>query len=106
MPMDDEKQKLHELTSDEVRRIGIALNGGKAYGWRDRLASLTGASAYTIRSWADNESSASHRPCTGPAAVLLQILSALNARHVDVDAFLKDIAQANPKDSSKPGLVR
>lgn len=100
--MNDEKRKLTELTSTEVRCIGIALNGGKSYGWRDRLAELTGASAYTIRSWVDNETSASHRPCSGPAALLLRILATLNANHVDVDAFLKGISTTNVDDATEP----
>jgi hypothetical protein len=77
------------LTPDQVRAIGIALNGGRSSGWRDRLAELTGASPYTIRSWCDQTSSASYRPCTGPAARLLRILIDLQTQGVSVDEYLR-----------------
>jgi hypothetical protein len=35
--------------------------------------------------------------------VLLQIFSALYACQIDVDAFLKEVAQANQKALAKPG---
>lgn len=80
-----------KLRPEEVRRIGIALNGARSYGWRERMVELTGASSYTIRSWAENESSAAHRPCSGPAARLLCILADLHSKNIDVRDYLRSL---------------
>lgn len=80
---------LNELTSAQVRDIGIALNGGKSYGWRENLAVLTGASGYTIRSWCDNEATASHRTCAGPSARLLIILAHLDKSGIDLAEYME-----------------
>lgn len=91
--MTNEKNQIikNSLTPEQVRSIGISLNNGKPYGWRDNLADITGASAYTIRSWVDAEESAAHRSCTGPAARLLLILNQMNERGVDVRKYLADV---------------
>ena len=83
---------INELTAEQVRAIGVALNGGRTYGWRERLAVLTGASHYTIRSWCDDESTASHRTCAGPAAKLLLILKDMHRKDIDVAAYLESLA--------------
>ena len=88
---DDSSFSADDLTSDEVRSIGIALNGGRSYGWREKLSELTGASSYTIRSWCDSESTATHRTCSGPAARLLRVLKDLHGRNVDVNDYMRGL---------------
>ncbi len=80
-----------EISSSEVRAIGIMLNGDRSYGWRENLSVLTGASTHTIRSWCDDEAAATHRTCSGPAARLLRILSDLNAKNIDVGSYMESI---------------
>lgn len=88
---------------DEVRTIGITLNG-QVSGWRDNLAALTGASPYTIRSWCDSETSATHRPCSGPAARLLNVLMKLHKADVNIDSFINaadvEIEESQPSDQA------
>ena len=80
-----------ELGPDEVRSIGIALNGGNSRGWRDSLAEITGASPYTIRSWCDGTDSASYRPCTGPSARLLLVLHDLHNKGISVADYILEL---------------
>lgn len=101
---DSEVQILDVLAPDDVRSIGVLLNGGRPYGWRERLAKLTGASAYTIRSWVDAESSAAHRPCCGPAARLLLILADMHSRNIDVEEYLRNLHSPRIKEEKK-GLI-
>ena len=90
------------LTSDQVRIIGLALNDGYPHDWRARLADLTGASPYTIRSWCEPESSGAHRVCSGPAARFLRVLYDLKLQGASLEKSLEYLLMMDIPTKSLP----
>jgi hypothetical protein len=73
------------LPPARVRELGVALNGGKAHGWLERLSALLDTPMPTLSKWCAPIGAASSRSIPGAAATLLLLLVALQRRGVPPD---------------------
>jgi hypothetical protein len=75
------------LSPQDVRRIGIWLNGGRVRGWTEHVGTLMDVPAGTVRSWATPPTSSAARSISGPAANLLLAYVVVQKRGVPPESL-------------------